>query len=181
MIGAYGENQLSRADTAWPPVQAASAAIVRRCGSCHGKNAPLPLTPSDDQKLPPWDPLRPRDLRRHYSRHVLYNLTRPEMSPLLLATLARAGGGWGLCRGMAFSATTDPDYGLVLAGIREAARKLAEMKRFDMPGFVPRVDWVREMKRFGVLPASHDPAAPVDYYAAERRYWESLWYRPVAR
>jgi mono/diheme cytochrome c family protein len=181
MIGAYSENQLSHPDAAWPPVRAASAALARRCGSCHGKNAPLPLTPSDDQKLPPWDPLQPRDLRRHFSRHVLYNLTRPEMSPLLLAALARSGGGWGLCRGTVFSTPTDPDYGLVLAGIREAAGKLAEMKRFDMPGFVPRVDWVREMKRFGVLPASHDPAAQVDYYAAERRYWESLWYRPVAR
>jgi cytochrome c553 len=181
MIGAYGENQLSRPDTAWPPVQASGAALARRCGSCHGKDKPLPLTPSDDQKLPPWNPLQARDPRRQFSRHVLYNLTRPEMSPLLLAALARAGGGWGLCRGAAFSAPTDPDYGLILAGIREAAGKLAEMKRFDMPGFVPRVDWVREMKRFGVLPAAHDPAAPVDYYAAERRYWESLWYRPEAR
>ncbi len=52
------------------------------------------------------------------------------------------------------------------------------MKRFDMPGFRPRVDWVREMKRFGFLPPEHDPARPVDYYALERAYWESFWYKP---
>jgi hypothetical protein len=34
------------------------------------------------------------------------------------------------------------------------------------------------MKRFGILPADHNPAKPVDYYALERRYWESLWYYP---
>jgi hypothetical protein len=51
--------------------------------------------------------------------------------------------------------------------------------RFDMPEFHPRLDWVREMKRFGILPQNHDPAAPLDCYATERKYWESLWYHPA--
>ena len=59
--------------------------------------------------------------------------------------------------------------------------QLARIKRFDMPGFRPRVDWVREMKRYGVLPAGGDPAAPLDVYAVDQRYWRSLWYRPVAQ
>jgi hypothetical protein len=181
MIGSYAENQLSHPDAAWPQVQAGAAAIERRCVACHANVGPLPRTPSDDQKLPPWNPLQGRDTRRHFSRHVLYNLTRPEMSPLLLAALAKDAGGYGRCRGPVFASTADPDYQAILAGIRQAGEKLNEMKRFDMPGFVPRVDWVREMKRFGILPASHDPAAKVDYYAAERRYWESLWYKPEAR
>ena len=72
-----------------------------------------------------------------------------------------------------------PDYQAILEGVTEAGRHLERIKRFDMPGFVPRVDWVREMKRFGILPANHDSGAPVDYYAAERRYWQSLWYEPA--
>ena len=47
-----------------------------------------------------------------------------------------------------------------------------------MPGFVPRGDWVREMKRYGVLPAEATPADISDVYAVERKYWESLWPQP---
>ena len=66
----------------------------------------------------------------------------------------------------------------IIAGESGLARYLAEIKRFDMPGFRPRVDWMREMKRFGILPAGQDPADPVDYYAVEQAYWRSLWYTP---
>ena len=178
MIGHYIENQLQRPDLEWLQVRESETALRRRCGACHGAERPLPLTPSDDQKLPPWDPLKQVDSRRMYARHLLYNLTRPEKSMLLLAALPRAAGGYGLCKGPAFAGTEDPDYRAILAGIREAARQLDRMKRFDMPGFRPRIDWVREMKRFGILRDTYDPKDPVDYYAAERSYWESLWYRP---
>jgi hypothetical protein len=178
MIGSYIENQLQRPDLEWPVVRKAMDTIGRRCGSCHGKDLPLPLSPSDDQKLPPWDPLTVADLRRRLSRHILYNLTRPEKSMLLLAPLDKAAGGYGLCKASVFASVSDADYGAILAGIAEAGRKLEEMKRFDMPGFRPRVEWVREMKRFGILPESHNPADAVDYYARERDYWKSLWYTP---
>ncbi len=56
--------------------------------------------------------------------------------------------------------------------------QLDTIKRFDMPGFHPRIDWVREMKRFGILPADLKPDEPIDVYKTERRYWESLWYKP---
>ncbi len=47
-----------------------------------------------------------------------------------------------------------------------------------MPGFRPREAWVREMKRFGILPATAGADLPIDYYAVERAYWRSLWYTP---
>jgi hydrazine synthase alpha subunit-like protein len=172
MIGEYIENKLQRIDLEWPAVRTAADIISRRCGSCHNDKMPLPLTPSDDRKLPPWDPLKQQDPRRQFSRHLLYNLTRPEKSMLLLAPLQ------GLCKSPVFRDVSDPDYQAILAGITEAGRQLGLMKRFDMPGFLPRVDWVREMKRFAILPEAHQPAQPVDYYAAERAYWESLWYKP---
>ena len=31
---------------------------------------------------------------------------------------------------------------------------LEQVTRFDMPGFRPRGDWVRELKRFGILTSS---------------------------
>jgi hypothetical protein len=38
-----------------------------------------------------------------------------------------------------------------------AGEKLDEIKRFDMPEFVPNEHYIREMQRYGVLPDSFDP------------------------
>ena len=50
-----------------------------------------------------------------------------------------------------------------------------------MPGFRPRAAWVREMQRYGILPADLAPDAPLDPYAIEQRYWKSLWWQPRGR
>jgi len=120
-------------------------------------------------------------MMKQFSRHLVWNLTRPEKSMMLLAPLTREAGGYGLCGARVFADSSDPDYLLILAAAKEAKQRFEEMKRFDMPGFIPRFDWVREMKRFGLLAETHNPRDPVDYYAVERRYWESQWYRPQAQ
>ncbi|MBK5293034.1 MAG: hypothetical protein JJE04_15355 [Acidobacteriia bacterium] len=180
MIGSYTENQLERQDLAWPATKESMAAIGQRCGGCHGPEMPLPLSASDDLKLPPWDALKVSDHRRRFSRHLVYNLTRPEKSMMLLAPLSRESGGYGLCRSEVFRDTSDAGYQTILAAIQRAKQSLDETKRFDMPNFRPRADWVREMKRFGMLPERLNPEQPVDYYAVERAYWESLWHLPVS-
>jgi hypothetical protein len=66
----------------------------------------------------------------------------------------------------------------VLLAMCEAGRqKLEDSKRFDMPGFQPRGDWVREMQRYGVL-AAGTPADAINPYTTEQMYWKSLWLRP---
>jgi hypothetical protein len=77
-----------------------------------------------------------------------------------------------------FADTTDPDYRKILALCEAGRDHLAEIKRFDMPGFRPTPSYVREMKRFAVLPSDVSPDAPIDVYAADRAYWQSLWWRP---
>jgi len=37
------------------------------------------------------------------------------------------------------------------------------------------------MKRYGVLPRDLPADAPIDVYATDRRYWQSLWHRPAAK
>ena len=45
-----------------------------------------------------------------------------------------------------------------------------------MPGFRPNEHYVREMKRYGILRESSDPAGdPIDVYATDRAYWRSFW------
>ena len=78
---------------------------------------------------------------------------------------------------MVFRDHHDADYQVLLRSIRDAQAKLNQIQRFDMPGFQPRPEYVREMRRYGILSARDSAAAPVDPYATDRAYWESLWYR----
>jgi hypothetical protein len=185
MIGAYAENQMTATDHDWPATREAAAVIDQRCASCHGSPGRLlPRTLSDERGVSFWQP-QIGDPRLNTSRHLVFNLTHPEESLLLLAPLATNAGGWGLCRGTTnspapavFADTTDPDYQKLLALCTAGRDRLQAITRFDMPGFKPRGDWVREMKRYGILPGSLNASDPIDVYATERRYWESLWHRP---
>ncbi len=186
MIGGYAENKPTATDNDWPTTKAAAAVIQRRCAGCHAEPSRLlPRSLSDERGLSFWRP-DPNDPRLNTSRHIVFNLSRPEKSIFLLAPLAEAAGGWGLCRITPteaapdiFTSTADPDYQALLSFVAAGQSRLAEIKRFDMAGFKPRSDWVRELKRYGVLPAAADPAAPLDVYALEQRYWESLWHQPL--
>ena len=78
-----------------------------------------------------------------------------------------------------FTSTNDPDYQALLAFVAAGEARLREIKRFDMAGFVPRADWVREMRRYGILsPTNGSTRTPLNVYEVERRYWESLWHHP---
>jgi hypothetical protein len=164
--------------------KAGAEVIARRCAGCHTQpNRLLPLSLSDERGVSFWQPSM-SDPRLNTSRHILFNLSRPEKSILLLAPLAREAGGWGLCRDPKTNQRTnvlagaaDADYRTLLAMCAGGQQRLEAMKRFDMPGFEPRVDWVREMRRYGILTAAAKPEDRIDVYATERRYWESLWYR----
>ena len=80
---------------------------------------------------------------------------------------------------MVFESVGDPDYVKILAHLRAAGQRLDEIKRFDMPGFKPSEQYVRELKRFGVLAAGFDLVKdPIDAYAMDRMYWHSLWWSP---
>ncbi|MBN2449161.1 MAG: discoidin domain-containing protein [Lentisphaeria bacterium] len=190
MIGGYAQNHLDRSDRDWPETRAAHEAQNRRCLGCHGApERPLPDSPSDDLGMPPWAIHYGSPILR-YSRHILYNLSDPAHSVLLLAPLAPEAGGYGLCRlpleaatpspeRPVFADTSDPDYRLLLDGIRAAARHLERIRRFDMDDFRPRPEYIREMIRYGVLPDTPPREAGVDPYVLDDRYWKTLWYRPA--
>jgi hypothetical protein len=182
--------RLDRSDLDWPSTKAAVAALKQRCGSCHDQRKPLPLSVShllgpnhmykSLEGTPPWITMTPDDVRRRWSRDLFYNLSRAEKSLILLAPLAKSAGGLQRCGRPVFADANDGDYRKVLAAIQDASNKLDQIKRFDMPGFRPRMEWVNEMKRFGIVPAGLQADQPIDVYAAERAYWESLWHRAAA-
>ncbi len=185
----------------WPSTAGAVKAVQRRCGQCHSPKQ-MPQHVTARIPLDSWGDMLAwtRPLSR-YSRHRIYNLTRPDKSLILLAPLARQAGGYAeaspagdvpkpvkedrsrppgpVAHPIVFSDANDPDYRLILTHVRAAAAKLDEIKRFDMPGFVPSEHYVREMKRYGVLPATAATAArPIDVYATDDAYWRLFWHQP---
>ncbi len=119
----------------------------------------------------------------------MFNLSRPDKSLILLAPLAKNAGGYNICKQRndngtfgqtvtVFADANDPDYKKILAMCREGKRHLERIKRFDMPGFRPTKSYIREMKRYGMLPRDLHEDALIDVYATDRAYWRSLWWQP---
>ncbi|MGD0899822.1 MAG: hypothetical protein ABR915_18470 [Thermoguttaceae bacterium] len=151
----------------------------RRCDGCH----------TGGRSLPPAD--------------LAFDLTHPEKSLMLLAPLARSAGGLNLCKGKVaplgpvkqpvqptltkpeepptqelvnvFASKEDPDYQAMLVYFERRIK--GHGIRFPMPEWQPDDGYIREMKRYGILPAYLDPAKTrVDPYLTDRAYWQSLWW-----
>jgi len=199
--GCWGNNKPIRvmAD-GWPSAKTAAKVVQQRCAGCHGKWLPGHVTarvPVDRWgDMLSWT----RPLSR-FSRHRIFDLTRPNRSLILLAPLAKKAGGYAqgkpkqkqikedkskppkmILHPVIFPDTNDAGYRTILAHVREAQAKLNEIKRFDMLGYRPSVQYIREMKRYGILPATFDAAAdPIDVYETDRRYWQSFWPTPEGK
>ena len=87
MIGGFPKSKLDTSDRRWPSSVAAAEAVKRRCSGCHDRSMPLPEYLSDNLGLvlsnPDFD-----DPRIRFSRHLFFNLTRPDKSLMLLAPLS---------------------------------------------------------------------------------------------
>jgi len=166
----------------------ATPGMNQRCRTCHrpeGKAPPLPLTMKDEKRkslvkelgMAPHERIVQKDDFR-FSGHVLLNLSRPGLSPLLLGPLPKAAGGWGTCPS-AFTGKDDIAYKILLAAVEKQKKRLEEVPRFGTPEFKPNRQYVREMKRFGVLPDDFDLGRdPIDVFETDQKYWKQFWYRP---
>ena len=171
MIGHSYENKVIDADYEWPTTKSGAEAINRRCGNCHNEKKRM----------------IPRALSHNAGRrHLVFNLTRPDKSLMLLMPLGKEAGGYGLCKGKKddngnpvdiFKDTSDGDYQKILGMITAGKKYIDKETRFDMPQFRPPMPWVREMKRYGVLAADVNPGDVIDAHAVDRKYWESFWHR----
>jgi hypothetical protein len=185
----------------WPTTKPAADAVNRRCAACHlGGTLPRFVTDISVKSgdghgdLEGWC----RPVFRS-SRHHVFNLTEPAQSLMLKAPLAKSAGGYAegpagdpkpvaidlahapkpFKHPILFENTNDADYQAVLAHIQAAKARLDEIKRFDMPGFTPCEQYVREMKRYKLLPESFDLAKDlINVYEMDKKYFDSFIYRP---
>jgi hypothetical protein len=194
--------------TEWPSVKAAKDVLECRCDVCHTDQMKLPRHAGDTLGFrlhhmvygkgtprfwtPPW--IEPydstlrigslewmkayADSRLQFSRHILYDLSRPDKSLQLLAPLSKEAGGYGIC-GSVFESTNDRDFQTLLTAICDFKLYLETIGRFNMPGFRPTPEYIREMQRFGILTADYRPGDPIDVYDTDRRYWQAMWHQPA--
>ncbi len=141
-----------------------------RCAECHQKEA-------KDNKGKPikrWEFGRPTSTTRGTS----YNISNPEKSFVLRAPLAKSAGGLELCGKAVFENKDDKLYQRLLTGIKDANRRLNEGKRFDMPGFRPNGDYIREMQKYGFVKTNLGATETFDFYRAEKEYFDSWYFAP---
>lgn len=169
--------------------------LKRRCAECHdvGRESPMERMPLPLETDVAHDRARKilnRPVGNHerlvltndpiarFSANVLANLTRPDCSPLALAPLAKAAGGWERC-GAVFKDRNDKDWMAIVAAMQRG-REQYGAPRWGEAGFQPNAQYVREMKRFGVLPDTFDPARDkIDCFEVDQRYWATFTHRPV--
>ncbi len=128
-----------------------------------------------------------------FNRHVVFDLSYPDRSKVARAPLAKEQGGLGVCEAKSgkkiFADKNDPDYQKIVDYVARGRRYILEENNrftmaFESPNngenspkrFVPRADYARELKRYGILPPDHDLKAPIDPYEVELKYWESIQY-----
>ncbi len=197
-IGDVWRNNLPTHEMAddWPSTQPCIEAMDRRCGGCHIDES-MPRHVTARTKISGWGDLLSwtRPLSR-YSRHRLFNLSRPAKSVALTVALAQGAGGTAtqtlgqpaivtedfdsppvaVQHPIVFTRTDDPDYQAILTHIQAAGDRLRHIKRFDMPDFRPAPEYLREMRRYGILGSELiDHGGPINPYEADRRYWEMIY------
>lgn len=130
-----------------------------------------------------------------FNRHMIFDLSYPEQSKVVRGPLSKDSGGLGVCEEKSgktvFADKSDPDYQKILDYVARGRRYIIEennrfMMVHDSPNngedcpkrFVPRADYARELKRYGILPPDWDVNAPLDPYEVDLKYWESVQYKP---
>ncbi|MBR0236785.1 MAG: hypothetical protein IJQ39_01705 [Thermoguttaceae bacterium] len=161
------------ADEDWPETKAMAEVINRRCASCHNgeKRLPSRLTEMTKFANPGWT----------------VNLSYPEKSRLIRGPLAAEAGGMQRCwkevdgkrvPEIVFKDKSDPDYQTMLKAI-ERGRHFVTVERTHFSfaptqPFYPNEWYVREMKRYGVLPPDFQFGTPINPYETDQKYWELL-------
>lgn len=207
-IGHYVQNVNSRDDRDWPELAAYEDVLRRRCDECHAPTEESKKIGSYNQPAQFYVKYYPVETYQQnmfiarsmaqdggrFNRHMIFDLSYPEDSKVVIGPLSQDAGGLGTCEAKSgkqiFADKNDPDYQTIINYVARGRRYiLEENNRFmmvhDTPNngkdcpksFVPRADYARELKRYGVLPSDWNVQAPLDPYEVDLKYWESIQYK----
>ena len=171
--------------------RACNQVVRKRCASCH-KNT----KEKNINGIPfNWGVRRnkekhliERDVARHerlvidndpakkFDMNTLFDVTNPERSRILKVPLAKAAGGYTMNGKVVFKDKSDPDYKKLLAAIHECKKIYAQRPKWARDGWEPGPQYIREMKRFGILSENFDlKRDSLDPFEIDQRYWSSLY------
>jgi hypothetical protein len=165
--------------------------LQRRCCSCHKGLAdfgPRATHEAPDDPYPDsFHGKRPYNMMNAWlHNYTLFNMSFPEKSSILRASMPKGNGGLGWCTDKTgktvavFADTNDPDYRVILAHINACKERRKNVGTTEQPIPVRYDRYVYWMKRFGILPEAFDlNKDPLDVYAIDQAYWQSFWYRPT--
>jgi hypothetical protein len=75
-----------------------------------------------------------------------------------------------------FRSPEGPDYQALQEDLKEYAANLEDQRWYGTRNWQPSRHYIREMKRYGVLPADFDPATQdVDAFELDRKYYEIFY------
>jgi hypothetical protein len=78
-----------------------------------------------------------------------------------------------------FEDKNDPEYIQLLAILQKGKEQVDQRPRYGTPGFRPNRQYIRELKKYGVLDPDFDPqASSLDIFDADQKYWSTFWYAP---
>ncbi len=192
MIGTdVWNHQIDRTVDNFDSVKVASKVLEKRCFTCHSGRYHIPRTPCAPEMWRRWRPEAYNIVGQYENKflnHIIYNYTRPELSTILLASLSKKAGGYSACRAIdkngkvikdqpviTFKSKNDPDYQLLLKAIQDIKKQHDKDPRWNMPGFIPPPEYIREMKKYGILDERIDPKeTPVNFYQLDRKYWDTV-------
>ncbi len=183
VIGWYRKSDAAQENASTPEelLKAEVDIVSRRCDSCHDPKGRSKKDRKNMKKLQT-EFFPDRLLHR---RGV--NLTHPEKSLVLVAPLSKEAGGLGLCKGkdkpespVPYTSKDDPDYKKSLEIIQQLQAQFQQTNRFFMEDFVPNPNYLREMKRYDVLPGDFEFSREMDFdpYEVDDKYFHSLWWEP---
>jgi hypothetical protein len=145
--------------------------LEKRCYSCHVKTR-------REGRTPEW-PFKVNEYRQ-------FNMTKPEKSGFLMIPLAGSAGGRATSTDptksstgnhyIVFEGKDDPDYRALVQDVKDYIASLEEQRWYGTPNWQPNRHYIREMKRYGVLPREFDPATrDVDAFELDRKYYDLFY------
>ncbi len=179
----------------FPEIKAGHASLAKNCATCHTKEKEVNkieefegnhmLWPRFGRKQRPFAPAE-------YIQHALYNFTDIEESRVLKIGLAKDAGGFatnpagtrkverdenGVWKHpVVFKDKNEQGYKDLQAYIQAFKNFLDKNPQYDSPDFIPNEAYVREMKRFGIMPADYDPTTrTLDFGKLEKIYFDETW------
>lgn len=192
--GEYDEDLFLHEHRTHAPAQSFHGDTLKALGRPPAKVEPVPGVPQVIHYM--------KDIQPVWNEHCLdchnnekyaggwYNIDQPDLSLLLTAPLAKEAGGTGFCKqarpkrmqagldeppATIFTSKDDPDYQILREQVMAVVEEYGQ-PRYWQENFQPTPEYIRELKRYGALPADFAAGKDdFDPWQADLEYFKVIY------